>query len=79
MKGITKDVIEVISDVVTLDKNVKVNLDDSLVDGLGYDELDIVQLVMALEERFGVSIDDEEAEKWRLVRDVIEYMGKEKE
>ena len=45
------------------------------VDDLGADSLDIVELVMALEESFGVSIPDEEAEKITTVQQAIDYVN----
>jgi len=47
----------------------------NLVDDLGADSLDVVELVMALEEEFGVEIPDEEVENIRTIRDVIDYIG----
>jgi acyl carrier protein len=46
----------------------------SFVDDLGADSLDLVELVMAMEERFGMEIGDEDAEKMRTVQDVIDYV-----
>ena len=48
----------------------------SFVDDLGADSLDQVELVMALEEAFGVEIPDEDAEKIRTVQDAIDYIDK---
>ncbi len=48
----------------------------SFVDDLGADSLDQVELIMAMEEEFGISISDEDAEKIATVRDAIEYVGK---
>ncbi len=48
--------------------------DASFIDDLGADSLDIVELVMALEEEFGVSIPDEEAEKIKTVGDAIAFI-----
>ncbi|MBI2957160.1 MAG: acyl carrier protein [Acidobacteria bacterium] len=50
----------------------------SFVDDLGADSLDQVELVMALEEAFGIEVPDEEAEKLTTVKDVIEYIEKKK-
>ncbi|CCO08497.1 acyl carrier protein [Desulfotomaculum varum] len=51
-----------------------VTLDASFVDDLGADSLDIVELVMALEEEFGLEIPDEEAEKIRTVGDAVNFI-----
>ena len=46
----------------------------SFVEDLGADSLDTVELVMALEEEFGIEIPDEDAEKITSVRDAISYI-----
>ena len=48
------------------------------VDDLGADSLDVVELVMALEEKFEIEIPDEEAEKIQTVGDVVAYIEKAK-
>ena len=48
----------------------------SFVDDLGADSLDRVELVMALEETFGIEIPDEEAEKIATVQDAVDYIQK---
>ena len=48
----------------------------SFVDDLGADSLDQVELIMAMEEEFDVSIPDEDAEKIMTVKDAIEYVEK---
>jgi acyl carrier protein len=48
----------------------------SFVDDLGADSLDQVELIMAMEEEFNVSITDEEAEKIVTVQNAIEYVTK---
>lgn len=45
---------------------------------LGADSLDVVELVMALEEKFGVEIPDEQAEKIMTVNDVVKYIQEHK-
>ena len=47
---------------------------DSLIDELGADSLDIVELVMSLEEDFDVEIPDDDAEKIQTIGDAIAYM-----
>ena len=46
----------------------------SFVDDLGADSLDVVELVMALEEEFGLEISDEDAEKLASVKQVVSYI-----
>lgn len=47
----------------------------SFTDDLGADSLDTVELVMALEEEFGIEIPDEDAEKMRTVGDAMRYIA----
>ncbi len=48
--------------------------DASFTDDLGADSLDIVELVMAFEEEFGIEIPDEAAEKIGTVQDAVQYI-----
>ncbi|MCY0880480.1 MAG: acyl carrier protein [Firmicutes bacterium] len=52
----------------------EVTLEASFIDDLGADSLDIVELIMALEEEFGLEIPDDEAEKISTVNDAVEYI-----
>ena len=47
----------------------------SFVDDLGADSLDQVELIMAMEEEFDISIPDEDAEKIATVKDAIDYVN----
>jgi acyl carrier protein len=64
---------EVIVDQLNADED-DVTLEASFIDDLGADSLDIVELVMALEESFGISIPDEEAENIKTVADAVDYI-----
>jgi acyl carrier protein len=46
-----------------------------LIEDLGADSLDIVELVMRFEEKFSIEIPDEDAEKWVTVQDVVDYLS----
>ncbi|MFL6234609.1 MAG: acyl carrier protein [Thermoanaerobaculia bacterium] len=52
----------------------EVTLEASFTEDLGADSLDIVELVMAFEEEFGIEIPDEEAEKISNVREAVDYI-----
>lgn len=51
-----------------------VTLDASFIDDLGADSLEIVDLIMAFESEFGVSISDEDAENMSTVQDAVDYL-----
>ena len=52
-------------------------MDSTFIDDLGADSLDIVELIMAFEEKFNTEIPDDVAEKIRTVRDAVELLDKE--
>ncbi|HHY34507.1 MAG TPA: acyl carrier protein [Firmicutes bacterium] len=51
-----------------------VTMDASFIDDLGADSLEIVDLIMAMEGEFNLSIPDEDAENLSTVRDAVEYI-----
>ena len=53
----------------------QITSDASFIDDLGADSLDTVELVMAFEEEFDIEIPDEDAEKIRTVKDVVDYLN----
>ena len=64
---------EIVAEQLERDVN-EVTKTASLIDDLGADSLDVVELVMKMEEEFGIEIPDEEAEKIKTVNDVIQYI-----
>jgi acyl carrier protein len=64
---------EIIVDQLGVDEE-EVTPEASFIDDLGADSLDIVELIMALEEEFGLEIPDDEAEKISTVNDAVEYI-----
>lgn len=53
----------------------EVKPESSFVEDLGADSLDLTELIMAMEEEFGLEIDDEEAQKLIKVKDAIDYIS----
>ena len=51
-----------------------VKMESKIIEDLGADSLDVVELVMALEEKFDVEISDSEAEKLISIADVVNYV-----
>ena len=73
-----EELLEKVKAVIVEQLNVEeddVTEDASFVDDLGADSLDIVELVMALEEEFGISIPDEEAESIKTVGDAAAFIS----
>ncbi|MEW6243713.1 MAG: acyl carrier protein [Bacillota bacterium] len=71
---IFQKVREIIAEQLSIDDEDEISLDSTFINDLGADSLDIVELIMALEEEFGLEIPDEDAEKINTVADVVEYI-----
>jgi acyl carrier protein len=78
MSSIEKEVIEIVVEQLGVDKE-DVTPDKSFVEDLNADSLDLTELIMTFEERFGCEISEEEAEKLKTVGDVIRYIEKQQE
>lgn len=65
---------ETIVKVLELDDKEKITPSSNLTDDLAVDSLVTVELVMELEEVFGIEIPDEDAEKARTVKDIVDYI-----
>jgi acyl carrier protein len=75
--AVEQRVREIVAEQLERDVNEVTNT-ASLIDDLGADSLDVVELVMKMEEEFGIEIPDEEAEKIKTVNDVIQYIAAHK-
>jgi acyl carrier protein len=73
MSSVADKVKSIIVEQLGVDEE-EVTPDASFVDDLGADSLDVVELVMAFEEEFGVEIPDDDAEKITRVREAIAYI-----
>ncbi len=75
MSDIADQVTELVADQLGADRE-KVVPDAHFIDDLGADSLDVVELVMRIEEEFGVSIPDADAETIQTVGEAIAYLEK---
>jgi len=74
MGAIEDKVIDIIVDKLGVERS-EATPEAVFVDDLGADSLDLVELIMAMEEEFGMEIADEDAEKLRTVQDVISFIS----
>lgn len=66
-------IIALIADKLGKDA-ASIKLESKLVEDLGADSLDVVELVMAFEDEFGISLPDEDMVKLKTVGDVVKYI-----
>ncbi|MBN1622951.1 MAG: acyl carrier protein [Clostridia bacterium] len=64
---------EIIVDQLGVDEDLVV-MEASFIEDLGADSLDIVELIMSMEDEFGVDIPDTDAEKIATVKDAVDYI-----
>lgn len=64
---------DIIVDQLSVDKSM-VTMDTNLTKDLEADSLDAVEIIMAIEEEFDIEVPDEEAEKFQVVGDLVEYV-----
>lgn len=65
---------EIIAEQLALEDDSVITLGTSLTKDLEADSLDAVEIIMAIEDEFGIEIPDEEAEKFSLVGDLTKYV-----
>jgi acyl carrier protein len=76
--SVEQKVKEIIVEQLGVDAD-EVTAEASFTDDLGADSLDIVELVMAFEEEFGIEIPDEDAEKIQRVQEAVAYIAQRAE
>ena len=65
----------IIVEQLDLDNTVELTLETSLKEDLDADSLDAVEVIMALEEEFDIEIPDEDAEGFKTIGDIVEYIN----
>ena len=71
------EVLETIAEQLAIDVK-EVREEKSFIEDLNADSLDLTELIMTLEEKFNVEITDEQAEKLKTVKDVIDFVKSKK-
>lgn len=71
------EVKEIIVETINCDED-KITLEASLKDDLGIDSLDAMELSMALEEHYSLSIEEEALQKFVTVKDIVDYIDQNK-
>lgn len=75
--SIEQEVIDIVVEQLGVDK-AEVTLEKSFIEDLGADSLDLTELIMTFEERFGLEIAEAEAAKLKTVGDVVSYINSHK-
>jgi acyl carrier protein len=73
--SIEQEVIDIVVEQLGVDKD-DVTPEKSFVEDLNADSLDLTELIMTFEERFGCEISQKDAEELKTVKDVINYLEK---
>lgn len=75
--SVENEVIDIVVEQLGVDR-ADVDLSKSFLEDLNADSLDLTELIMTLEERFGFEISEEDAEKLKTVGSVVEYIARKK-
>ncbi|SBS92101.1 acyl carrier protein, putative (ACP) [Plasmodium malariae] len=77
LKSTFDDIKQIISKQLSVEED-KIQTDSNFTKDLGADSLDLVELIMALEEKFSITISDQDALKINTVQDAIDFIEKNK-
>ena len=64
---------EILAEQLDLEEN-KISMESDIVEDLEADSLDVVDLVMSLEDEFGIEVPDEAIENFKIVGDIVRYI-----
>jgi acyl carrier protein len=70
---IFKKVVKIVADELNVSQD-EITMDTDIQTDLGADSLDAVELMMALEEEFDIQIPDEEAQKFKTIKDIVNFL-----
>ncbi|MDU5081952.1 acyl carrier protein [Tissierella sp. P1] len=67
-------VVNIIAEQLGVDDIESITMETSIMKDLEADSLDAVEIMMALEDEFGITVPDEDAEKFKNIGDIVEYV-----
>ena len=73
-----EEVKSIVSEQLSIDNPDTITLETSLTEDLEADSLDAVEVIMALEDEFGIEIPDEEAENFKTIGDICKFIENNK-
>lgn len=65
---------EIIADQLALDDAEEIKMETSMMEDLDADSLDAVEVIMAIEDEFDIEIEDEDAESFKNIGDIVTYV-----
>ncbi|WP_353092921.1 acyl carrier protein [Tissierella praeacuta] len=71
---IFEKVVNIIAEQLGVDDPESITLETSIMKDLEADSLDAVEIMMALEDEFGITVPDEDAEKFKNIGDIVKYV-----
>jgi acyl carrier protein len=75
MEQLSKKVNSIIGEKLGVSDSTSLVPEANLLDDLGADSLDVVEVVMALEEEFNIEVPDKDVESIRTIGDIVQYVG----
>ncbi|MBU5425774.1 acyl carrier protein [Tissierella pigra] len=76
---IFEKVVNIIAEQLGVDDIESITMETSMMKDLEADSLDAVEIMMALEDEFGISVPDEDAENFKNIGDIVKYVEKKAE
>ncbi len=69
-----EEIRDIIAEQLSIDDLDELTLETSLKDDLNADSLDAVEVIMALEDKYDIEIADEDAENFKTIADIVDYI-----
>lgn len=66
--------VDILAEQLSIKDKESITPETSIIDDLGADSLDIVEIIMAIEQEYGIEVSDDEAETIRTVGDAVNYI-----